>query len=594
MAARKPRVPIHQRNRQRQCVEQTSEANIKSAYTKAVRSGVLNLQQRGLRQVPLGVFTIDKFVPDENGWWELLVPHTLLLTHNELSELSPPTGYDWVNGWKELQTLNVAYNRIASVPAEILKLELLRKLVCHHNHIRHFAFDTVTSTNLRHLELQHNALQQLDEHIGRCVNLQCLNVSNNELTSLPRALFAECTNLEVLEAANNRIAGDLSRIDFSRCVGLKEVDLANNRICKISTALFQIPSLTRLSLRQNKISEIQITEQKSAESPIIDLYLGSNAIAQFPFDSMRFARLKLLDLSGNAFAVIAPSISVSCPSLERLDVSGNNLQDIPAELALIEPLKSMAITGNPLRRVNKSVMGNSHALKRYLRQRLAVPDAVDESVNANRSALSTLNVNARELRLNQHSLEALPSLLSKMESLSLLELDDNKLSDIADLRHCKALRQLSLKKNAISDISPLFGLARLEVLDVSINRLRDPQMPKSMEGIQIWPTLQTLRLSYNQMRDVSSLLRCIASPAMTTLAIGNNNLSVFPQCVLEWTQLAVLDLANNDLADVPFALGLLERVNVLLLSGNRLRRMQRVINGGNTPQIMAWLRSRIS
>ena len=146
--------------------EDKRSLQLKIAYTKAVRNGVLNLRQKDLQQFPVGVFTFHEFVPDDHGWWELLVPHTLILSHNEINDLSAPNNLNWVNAWKELQTLNVSYNQIQEIPTEILKLELLRKLILHHNKLSKLPIIPPYSQNLTHIELQKNNLVELDRNIG--------------------------------------------------------------------------------------------------------------------------------------------------------------------------------------------------------------------------------------------------------------------------------------------------------------------------------------------------------------------------------------------------------------------------------------------
>ena len=177
---------------------------LKIAYTKAVRTGVLNLQQKDIKQLPIGVFTLHEFVPDENGWWELLVPHTLILTHNELTDISAPNNMNWYNAWKELQTLNISYNQIRDIPIEILQLESLRKLILHHNKLRQLPLIPNFTQNLTNIELQNNKLVTLDENIGSCKKLQHLNVSYNSLKFLPKSL-SNCVELQTFEATNNNI-----------------------------------------------------------------------------------------------------------------------------------------------------------------------------------------------------------------------------------------------------------------------------------------------------------------------------------------------------------------------------------------------------
>jgi len=558
----------------------------KAEFTKAVRTGILKLQQKGLSTLPQSVFEIEKFVPEENVWWELLVPHTLILTHNQLTDLSAPHDLDWETGWKELQTLNVAHNKITEIPVDILRLEFVRKLQCQHNRICHISFGRGLGSNLVHVELQNNELQSLGEDIGECVHLQHLNVSFNRLRSLPLSLFESCSKLQVLEATNNQIAGPLLNINFSKCLRLRECDLSMNRITAISTSMFSMPSLHRLSLRQNQIAVIvveggtqnendneQKQEFKVMESHLIELYLGSNRLSQCPCNGIvSFPSLKLLDLSCNRLEAVSAEIVDFCPVLHRLDISGNDLQDIPAELSLLENLESIVATGNPLRRIKRSLIGNTTSLKLYLRNRLKSKTENEDTPHSNPLRDSMMHsdpLRCTTLQLKDHSLKSLPPNMGQMVNLCHLELDQNQISNIDALRCCISLKHLTATKNHIADLSPLFGLCELEVVDLRVNRL------KTLTGFGltddkshgIWPKLQSLRLGFNAISDPSPLLQCIVSPNVRVLDFGQNNLSVFPEAILKWKALEVLDLSNNDLSDIPNALGLMESLNAVMLSG---------------------------
>eukprot|EP00488_Nonionellina_sp_1-RS-2012_P001211 TRINITY_DN1956_c0_g1_i1.p1 TRINITY_DN1956_c0_g1~~TRINITY_DN1956_c0_g1_i1.p1 ORF type:complete len:192 (-),score=73.21 TRINITY_DN1956_c0_g1_i1:226-744(-) len=162
--------------------------------------------------------------------------------------------------------------------------------------------------------------------------------------------------------------------------------------------------------------------------------------------------------------------------------------------------------------------------------------------------MGNINMNdeeLKELKLNKQNLVLLPSNICKMVNLSHLEMDDNKLKDINDLKYCKGLQYLSARKNNISDITVLFELNKLEIIDVSTNKINAINVSDSnnASGI-IWPKLHTLRLGYNQITDVSPLLQCMGGN-MSVLDIGNNNISVFPDCILQWKALQMLDLSNT-------------------------------------------------
>ena len=63
--------------------------------------------------------------------------------------------------------------------------------------------------------------------------------------------------------------------------------------------------------------------------------------------------------------------------------------------------------------------------------------------------------------------------LSGLVNLTELDLDGNQVSDIAPLQNLTKLTVLDLRANAIVDVSPLAGLVNLTVLDLSSNHISD-------------------------------------------------------------------------------------------------------------------------
>jgi Leucine-rich repeat (LRR) protein len=58
----------------------------------------------------------------------------------------------------------------------------------------------------------------------------------------------------------------------------------------------------------------------------------------------------------------------------------------------------------------------------------------------------------------------------------MLNLSDNRISDIDSLEYLTNLRELNLANNQIQNISPLFSLAYLEFVDLSGNPVQSGQI----------------------------------------------------------------------------------------------------------------------
>ncbi len=79
-------------------------------------------------------------------------------------------------------------NRLAQLPPEIGKLQLLRKLDVSSNQLTELAFEIGALKRLTHLLVADNKLNSLVESIGQIASLTVLDVSNNNLNSLPKQL----------------------------------------------------------------------------------------------------------------------------------------------------------------------------------------------------------------------------------------------------------------------------------------------------------------------------------------------------------------------------------------------------------------------
>ena len=64
---------------------------------------------------------------------------------------------------------------------------------------------------------------------------------------------------------------------------------------------------------------------------------------------------------------VLPESIISMSKLKRLDVSNNDLNNLPPQLALMEDLNSLAVEGNPLRAIRREIIAKGTvAIKEYL------------------------------------------------------------------------------------------------------------------------------------------------------------------------------------------------------------------------------------
>ncbi|HEX8072221.1 MAG TPA: COR domain-containing protein [Pyrinomonadaceae bacterium] len=123
--------------------------------------------------------------------------------------------------------LHLAYNRLTSLPREIVQLP-----------------------NLTILHLAGNQLTSLPPVIGQLPNLTHLYLNNNQLTSLPPEI-AKLTKLTELDLAGNQLTS-LPPV-IGQLPNLKRLHLADNRLTSLPPEITKLTNLVYLNLRGNKL-----------------------------------------------------------------------------------------------------------------------------------------------------------------------------------------------------------------------------------------------------------------------------------------------------------------------------------------------------
>ena len=405
-----------------------SNWSFETEFNYAVKRGILNLCGKNLKYIPKDVFMIHEYTSNTQKWWELVVPYSLNVSQNELTSLGDDTT-NWNEPWKELKIINASYNQLQSIPVNLFKLQLLGKIVFHHNKITQLPVHLGTS--LGHIELQYNKLECLPDSIGECIGLNYLNVSYNNLTVLPDSLV-KCRNLITLECMNNKLQGNLN-IDFSGFDKMESFDASNNKLTGFDISLLNMKNIKRIGLRYNLIRNIVVPKgniEVNRNSILSELYLGNNFIEYFPFE--KFGKLgilngiKLLDLSNNKLKGISRFIG-GFSTLERFDVTNNDLNDLPNELCLIKCIKNIKWGGNPIKKFNANMSDKgTNELLNYLKSRMSTYE--DTVMDMDEQKTKNMNINTKEIKLNSMKLTKLDDTVSELKNLIHLEAENNQIT----------------------------------------------------------------------------------------------------------------------------------------------------------------------
>jgi Leucine-rich repeat (LRR) protein len=230
---------------------------------------------------------------------------------------------------------------------------------------------------LTRLDASANELSHVPADLAHLITeLRALDVSKNGLRSLPASL-SECTELQTLRASHN----GLRSLEFLPCPlqRLTELHADSNSLAELPRCLWACPRLKHVSLCANRLDVASLAMPVGATAtggpglaPLEHLDLGKNRLGALPplglFPSLREVHLQQNGLRELPVAQITPLLQ-----LQTLDISMNDVSNLPPDLARLPLLQHLTIAGNPIRSIPRGVQeSGSTAVIDLLRKRLPV------------------------------------------------------------------------------------------------------------------------------------------------------------------------------------------------------------------------------
>lgn len=609
---------------------------------QARQSGILNLTSRDFRVFPDELFRLYDELDEDEKSWECAVLTKLDLSYNEIVELPSQ-----IETLMYLVSFKMRHNHLRRLPVSLWSLKTLTTLDLSNNELEGILPKELGNLNrLRELGLEGNKLTQLPETIQELVYLEVLRVESNRLMALPSTI-GRLKNLKTLSAHSNQIA-ELP-MSFRSLTRLLTLDLKKNWLVTVNDAFLELTSIKYIDLRQNKLTVFPMLSKTNTS--LDQLYLGFNLLGEIPEDIVLSVKesLTVLDVRDNKLQRMSSRIP-ELYRLKTLDVSNNELHDLPPGFGYLKYLDHFLVEGNPMRSIRQAILsGGTEPLKKYLRTRGSPPRGVDtmeedvdeftirqkvmdqdepmaekepyfehEYLFRDAAVSGDLQLIAMklckipdqlfaagkyrfektllQLNLSKNWLVELPAAIGKLESLRTLTAQECGLKSVnASIAMISRLEHLRLSKNALTTdaINCMLGsdnrasiCSSLKELDLRNNVLTD--IPQMLQHLIV---LDTLLLSFNRIRTLD-MFPWSSMHQLSVLSIADNRLEAC-KSIYQIPKLTSLSLENNELRQIPVELALCENLRALYLSGNPQRSIRAHILNNGTEAVLKYLRTRL-
>lgn len=356
---------------------------------------------------------------------------------------------------------------------------------------------------LETLYLDGNKITELPRMLFQCEELRYLDVSDNEIQSLP-SLISKLVNLQTLNLSRNCLKHVDIPMNIHRCQKLTVLDLSSNTLDKVPEGLTSLVNLE-------------------------ELYLNDTYIEYLPANFGRLCNLKILELRDNNMTALPKSLR-RMTQLVRLDLSNNDFADMPEVIGNMTNLKELWVNGNCIGSLNSNI-GNLQNLLDF--------DASKNDIEFLPKEIGRCT-KLTSLILSNNLLKELPNVIGKLANLQILKLDYNCLeslpSTIGDLTN---LEELDVQNNQITSLPNSIGfLRKLNILIASHNFLSS--LPSEI-GSCI--SLTIINLHNNMLKKLPDEIGHLQN--LTSLGLIGNKLEFLPIPVTNLPLLRALWLTQN-------------------------------------------------
>ncbi|KAM6361871.1 toll-like receptor 3 [Alca torda] len=484
------------------------------------------------------------------------------ISHNQLRLLGPAN----LTRYSQLVYLNAGYNSISKLQPELCQnVPLLRILKLEHNELYKLPDRVFAScTNLTELNLGYNRINIKNDPFKTLENLNILDLSHNLLKSANLGLQQQLKNLRELMLNSNQIT-ELKKEDFSFLsnTSLNSLDLSSNPLKEFHTGCLRaIGNLFGLILNNVELGE-NLTKKLCTElsnTAIQNLSLSHvklSYIGKSTFQGLQGTNLTILNLSQNYLSLIEDDSFQWLSSLQYLNLMHTNIHVSSRLFYGLSSLKHLNLISSVTGKIEDFSFHWLHDLEYLIMDNNNFP-----GITAN--TFTGLN-NLKYLSLSNCI-------------INLQRITNTTFSSLAN----SSLQVLNLTKTRISTIGSgaFSSLGDLKILDLGLNEISQELTGHEFKELN---NIQDIYLSYNKNLSLRSE-SFIFVPSLRKLMlrkVGCSNLAVSPSPFHPLQNLTILDISNNNIANIKEDLfDGLHRLDILDLQHNNLARLWKQANPG--------------
>jgi internalin A len=336
---------------------------------------------------------------------------------------------------------------------------------------------------------------------------------------------------------------------------------------------------------------------RAANESLEELDLSWNDLTEIPEEILDLTNLKILQLENNKIQEI-PSFLDRLNNLQEIQLHHNQIKDIPESITNIHNLYRLNLNNNQIRKIPESItnLTNLNYLNLSNNQIEEIPGKLVNLINLKALHLSNNQIqeipdtfdnliNLEELYLSNNQIEKVPERITELTNLRVLALYDNQIQEIPrSISNLGNLTSLSFGNNKIQRISEgIISLINLKSLVLYGNKITE--IPK---GIAKLINLEVLVLYSNQIIEIPEEIGYLIN--LTELYLYDNKIQKTPESLARLANLKKLDLHKNQIVEMPRIIEGLTRLEKLNLQENLLSIPRRILDLQDAQKIFNYLR----